>query len=238
MSHKDKRSVATDALESLGMIHVREEHRDAIHLGVEPVEAGEHINPGEHIGIGPDGKAYCSVDSCVYSNIKAVGIADPFITGSINPGEKFWLVVYPRQITSLRHVWEHNDFPSTEIPEQKLSDMSSEELMAEIQKRLSQNNIVSSVSEVPAIPVGDDGEEETVEESIQWIKNYADNLGIDYDVLMDYADRWVLGYHDFLCYGGLLEGEYVSDEFWDNYDIVRDRSTNDSNRGSFFTCSC
>lgn len=32
MTHKDKRSVSTDALDSLGMIHAREEFRDAIHL--------------------------------------------------------------------------------------------------------------------------------------------------------------------------------------------------------------
>lgn len=33
----DKRTVATDALETLGMIHLKPEARDAIHLAVDPV---------------------------------------------------------------------------------------------------------------------------------------------------------------------------------------------------------
>ena len=102
----DKRSVSTDALETLGMIHFREEKRDAIHLAVEAVEAGQDIEPGENISIGSDGKAYATNKTV----LKALGIADPFITRKIKQGERFWLVVYPRQIKSLRHVWEHPDF--------------------------------------------------------------------------------------------------------------------------------
>jgi hypothetical protein len=99
----DKRSTHTDALATLGTI-ITDGGRDAIHLAVEPVIAGEDLLPACHIGI-KDGKAYMTT-----VNIKALGIVDPFITGKINEGQKFWLIVYPRQITSLRHVWEHPDF--------------------------------------------------------------------------------------------------------------------------------
>ena len=71
----DKRKVSTDALETLGTIIDSEQKRDAIHLAVEPVEAGEMIKPGSRIGI-LNGKAY----EITYSNeIKDLGIADPFI---------------------------------------------------------------------------------------------------------------------------------------------------------------
>jgi len=105
MSNADKRSPHTDALETLGMIHFKPEARDAIHLAVEPVEAGENLGVGFDVGIGADGKAYRAVPG-----IKPLGIVDPFLPQPVGKGERFWLVVYPRMITSLRHVWEHPAF--------------------------------------------------------------------------------------------------------------------------------
>lgn len=99
----DKRKVSTDALETLGTIIDETAGRDAIHLAVEPVIAGEDLYAGENIGI-RDGKAYSVVS-------KHLGIVDPFLKEKVKEGEMFWLVVYPRQITSLRHVWSHPDFP-------------------------------------------------------------------------------------------------------------------------------
>lgn len=107
MANGDKRSVSTDALETLGMIHEREEKRDAIHLAVMPVEAGERLNPGEHIGI-VNGKAFVGHPTCI-------GVVDPFLTAAVGRGERFWLVIYPRKIQSLRHVWSHPGLPD-ELP--------------------------------------------------------------------------------------------------------------------------
>lgn len=99
----EKRSVSTDALATLGTI-ITEGGRDAIHLAVEPVIAGETLYPGQDIGL-KDGKAYG-----LPAQLNALGIVDPFIKGKITEGSMFWLIVYPRQITSLRHVWAHPDF--------------------------------------------------------------------------------------------------------------------------------
>lgn len=99
----DKRKVSTDALETLGTIITEHEKRDAIHLAVEPVLSKVRLKPGANVNAaGLPEKPY-------------VGIVDPFIKGAyVEPGEWFWLVVYPRQIQSLRHVWTHPDFPDTE----------------------------------------------------------------------------------------------------------------------------
>ncbi len=102
----DKRSVSTDALQTLGTI-ITEGGRDAIHLAVEPCVAGEKLYPGQDIGI-LDGVATTKA-------AKMLGIVDPFIKGFVPQGAMFWLVVYPRQITSLRHVWSHPDFEEKKI---------------------------------------------------------------------------------------------------------------------------
>jgi len=104
----DKRTVHTDALETLGTIIGENERRDAIHLAVEPVIAGENLKASDRIFLGDDGKAYKA-----HGNTKALGIVDPFITTKVRVGERFWLVVMPRMITSLRHVWTHPDFADT-----------------------------------------------------------------------------------------------------------------------------
>lgn len=103
----DKRSVSTDALDTLGMVHFREEKRDAIHLAVEPVEASEELVAGETIII-KDGIAYPA------PRATAQGIVDPFLATRVSKGQRFWFVMMPRQVQSLRHVWSHKDFPDEE----------------------------------------------------------------------------------------------------------------------------
>ena len=98
----DQRSVHTDALQTLGTI-IESGERDAIHLAVEPVIAGEILLPGQDVGLGHMGMATGKAT-------KLLGIVDPFLNGPVHIGQKFWLIVYPRQITSLRHVWSHPDF--------------------------------------------------------------------------------------------------------------------------------
>lgn len=118
------RTPATDALETLGMIHYKPEYRDAIHLAVEPVTAGEDLKVGAKIGI-LNGVAF-RTGTKVMIDLKEItvpyhGIVDPFLpekklgdtdfTYGVLEGERFWFVMAPRQVRSLRHVWEHPDFP-------------------------------------------------------------------------------------------------------------------------------
>lgn len=112
----DVRTVATDALATLGTIHTEKQHRDAIHLAVEPCIAGETIPVGADIVLDQvDGEtlAYCTINGQRLGRGQGLGIADPFIKADfIEVGEPFWFIMYPRQVHSLRHVWEHPAFPN------------------------------------------------------------------------------------------------------------------------------
>lgn len=114
MSEAEKRSVSTDALETLGTIISEREKRDAIHLAVEPTKAAEKLYPGQDVGV--DG-----------TRNNPVGIVDPFVKSPVMPGDWFWLVLYPRQITSLRHVWAHPAFVDEPVVNTKPISMSPSE---------------------------------------------------------------------------------------------------------------
>lgn len=115
MSDTDKRSTHTDALATLGTIITENEKRDAIHLAVENVVAGESLAPGDHVGWLSDGRVGIMTN-------KKLGIVDPFLTEIIKENERFWLILYPRQITSLRHVWSHPDFSADTIIKKSKKD--------------------------------------------------------------------------------------------------------------------
>jgi hypothetical protein len=116
----DKRSVSTDALDTLGTLIGPNEKRDAIHLAVEPVIAGEKLLPGDHIMV-ERGIAYGTPIG------EGLGIVDPFLTVEVKPGQRFWFVMYPRQVHSLRHVWSHPAFPdevSADEPTESIKEQS------------------------------------------------------------------------------------------------------------------
>lgn len=121
----DKRKVSTDALETLGTIIGPSEKRDAIHLAVEPVVAACKVKPGDHVGFVNGGVGPCD---------NPVGIVDPFLEKNVKKGERFWLIVYPRQITSLRHVWTHPAFDEEDV---NMKTQASP-VLGEAQKRITE----------------------------------------------------------------------------------------------------
>lgn len=141
MRNADKRSVHTDALDTLGKIIDKNQGRDAIHLAVEPLMAGENLQPGADVGIGKDGKAY----NTLYKNgmsvdfwpQKHLGIVDPFLGDTVRKGQWFWMVIYPRKINSLRHVWSHPDIPDDRpIPIEAMSAADAKKRLAQIAREL------------------------------------------------------------------------------------------------------
>lgn len=83
----------------LGNLITTEQQRDACHIAVYPVTAGQVLLPGEHIGLRPDGKAGESANP--------IGVVDPFLKEGVREDQKFWMFLYPGSINSLRHDWTH-----------------------------------------------------------------------------------------------------------------------------------
>lgn len=210
----DNRSTFTDALHTLGNIIGPSEKRDAIHLAVEPAIAAHDLRAGEHVGFIAGGLSGDRVGRCA----DPVGIVDPFLTVPVREGQMFWLVVYPRQITSLRHVWAHPKFPVNEDADRA---------------------VATALALMPQTP----DQSAAVSASSQWMHDFADQYDLSYSEMITAAENWVDsqksgGWGEYITGGSEMEGETVPDEFWEHYERVTGRSVEEEHRGSFFSCSC
>lgn len=95
-----------DIQKTIGRILTESQQRDAIHIAVVPVVAGQNLLPGDHIHISSQGNAVLGHP--------AIGIVDPYLTKKVLEGETFWMFLYPNTITSLRHDWTHPAFQEKE----------------------------------------------------------------------------------------------------------------------------
>lgn len=200
----DKRSVATDALETLGTIIDETQKRDAIHLAVEPVIAGQDLWPAADIRI-IDGKAFRA------QRADAHGIVDPFLSGHVTEGSRFWFVMYPRMVHSLRHVWTHPAFPDeagTPAPAPKTDDKAASETW--LRDWCTQNDVPGYEPVMAVITSGKWGD------------------GDSYGRIED-------GY---IYFNGVDAHASIPDEFWNHVEIVTGRKFAPDERAESFSCSC
>jgi hypothetical protein len=210
----DKRSVFTDALETLGTIIDDTQKRDAIHLAVEPVIAKCYLQPGENVTA--DGYGKLPIPN--FSGKEYVGIVDPFLKEPLNPGQRFWLVLYPRTIKSLRHIWEHPAFPDSEI--QISSEVLKEDSEAEKTKKWISKKWI----------------EDYVKEIKKW-DTYDTRRIYSYDDLMKAADKWLNSDNDeWLLFA--TDNESLDENFWYHYEIVTGKKVEDGKKQNFFSCIC
>jgi hypothetical protein len=88
----------------LGQIIDAGHARDAVHIAIAPVEAAERLLPGQRIGVTFDGKAAPA------GRVKPIGIVDPFLADTVQPGQWFYMCLFPNSVTGLRHAWRHPSF--------------------------------------------------------------------------------------------------------------------------------
>jgi len=63
--------------------------RDAIHVAVYPMIAGEDLRPGDHVGFGLESGR----ERVWRTRVNAVGVVDPFLTTPVQTGQRFWLLL-------------------------------------------------------------------------------------------------------------------------------------------------
>lgn len=203
-NHADKRSVSTDALATLGTIIDDRQKRDAIHLAVIPAVAAEWLRPGQHVKLMPDGTA-----QRVAHPKDGTGIVDPFLLQDVEVGQRFWFVIYPRVITSLRHVWSHPAIAD------ELHAGAAAPVVAQDQKAIS---------------------EAWLRQYAKRVNPYlADNGDEAYTTLMDDLRTGRLTYHgvDMHSQGELLD----ADELQHHASIVLGRQVN-WGEFEYFSCTC
>lgn len=96
----------------LGKLAPKNADRDATHVAVVPMVAAERMKPGSHCCIVEPGKAGLS-------GAPAIGIVDPFLNTTVEVGQRFYLCLYPRTITGLRHVYEHPQLDAAKVDHRK-----------------------------------------------------------------------------------------------------------------------
>ena len=93
--------------------------KDAVHVAILPVVAGETLNPGDKI--------------CFHSGLahKATtnyeGVVDPFLQSSVTIGQQFYMCMVPGTIQNLRHEWDHPSLPVNEEAYDKTLEESEKE---------------------------------------------------------------------------------------------------------------
>jgi hypothetical protein len=87
--------------------------RDAVHVAVIACIANdaEELLAGQDVGVLPVKSStgeYIAATARIAPSL--IGIVDPFLKTKVSPRQRFWLFLYPRTITSLKHQWTHPAF--------------------------------------------------------------------------------------------------------------------------------
>jgi hypothetical protein len=97
-----------DPIKTIGTLLTGTEDRDAIHIAILPVIAGEDLSPGAHITLAFGTRNIAIRARDEYEIMPSLGIVDPFLQHwRIEKGQQFWMFLHPNTITGLRHQWQH-----------------------------------------------------------------------------------------------------------------------------------
>lgn len=230
------------ALETLGTTNIPEfAGRDAIHIAVIRRVAATTLYPGQHV----------DVDGLPNGN-KTVGIVDPYLTTPVYPGSQFWLLLYPRSITGLRHVWTHPDFDNEiQVYEKPAVETNTENKFEEIRESLmNDEKFVQEVlakHEASKPKTWRDRVKEFPESEII-VRRAIETTGADFTSFMNFLESKQDTYYEDYDIGFMWDGgDYITslgtdahgsidDEVWEHIEKLTGRSF--PRRAKYFSCSC
>lgn len=96
----------------LGKVPVELGLKDAVHVAIVSLRAGQALSPGDSIKMNANGEA-------IWCNAKeSFGVVDPYRTNKIPRGGYFWCQMNMDEIENVKHVWSHKhsfDKPTVEF---------------------------------------------------------------------------------------------------------------------------
>jgi len=211
-------------------------NRDAIHVAVVPMTAGEDLSIGSAFRLGSTDQ-YTAYNGN-YGN--AVGIVDPFLNASevtywrVEKGQKFWGFLFPGTVTGMRHHWMHPAFKERTDSIPAFNDREYE------------------YQEAWACCAGevydeDHWQQDEAEESYRWLQDFCDRWNFDLTELIAQAtksgdnreswDRYIVANgHDLHNSGDLGEDHNL---FWKHLETYTGEKYDDDHRlGMGWSCSC
>lgn len=94
-----------NTLEKIGTILDDTAEKDAVHFAVLPViSADDYLFAGTRVRFVTGSTTHVKG---VKGDASGIGVVDPFITDEIKRGDRFFILMNPNTITSLRHEWTH-----------------------------------------------------------------------------------------------------------------------------------
>lgn len=184
--------------------------RDAVHVAVIAAIAGEVLYVGQDVGITPD------IDGTpIARSGNPIGIVDPFLKGRVQSGDRFWLFLYPRTITSLRHVWTHPAFadaPAGTAYNRPAEKIASEQWLRDFAKSHDCPRYEDIIAGVAGTYVAGQGYERDGE-----------NCSLD---------------SEYFFFVGTDAHDPIPPEFWDHIEVVTGQKIEPNRRARAFSCSC
>lgn len=159
------------------------EERDAIHIAIMPARACDYIGAGAHIRVDARGEARLDGAS-------PNAVADPFLRHQIYPGQKFYALLFPYTIESLRHEWVHRDFPLPESDNRHLSEQW-----------------LRTFAEDHYVDYG-----EMMEAADDLMNGHSSDMDICFGEDVDYSER-----QDFWNHYSVVRGKVVTDDIREEY---------------------